>query len=99
VVFHPPPSGGRIRDGKLVSPRKDPPSEGSTCADLLGKVCAGEPDRPSGATYYAQTAGDSTGAPGGTMHFGELLAILFHRPGQHNHAKAGPTRLRCMPEH
>jgi hypothetical protein len=99
VVFHPPPPGGRIQDGKLVSPRKDPPSGGSACAGLLGKVCAGEPDCSSGATYYAQTTGDSTGAPGGAMHFGELLAILFHRPGQHNRAEAGPVWLHRMPEH
>jgi hypothetical protein len=28
VVFHPPPLGGRIWAGKLVSPGKDPPSGG-----------------------------------------------------------------------
>jgi hypothetical protein len=39
VVFHPPPPGGRIQIGKLVSPKKDPPREGRACASLYGKVC------------------------------------------------------------
>jgi hypothetical protein len=47
-------------------------------------------DHPPRAAYYAQTAGDSTGAPGGTMHFGELLAILFHRQGRHHRTGAAP---------
>jgi hypothetical protein len=59
VVFHLPLPGGRIQAGKLVSPRKDPPSRGRACVGLLGKVCTGAPDRPPGATYYAQTADDS----------------------------------------
>jgi hypothetical protein len=78
VVFHPPPPGGRIQVDKLVLPRKDPPSEGRACAGLLSKVCTGAPDRLPRAAYYAQTTDDSAGAPGGTMHFRELLAILFH---------------------
>jgi hypothetical protein len=28
VVFHLPPTGGRIQANKLVSPKKDPPNEG-----------------------------------------------------------------------
>jgi hypothetical protein len=39
LVFHPPPLGGRIQAGKLVSPRKDPPSGGRACAGLHKKVC------------------------------------------------------------
>jgi hypothetical protein len=36
-------------------------------------------------------------APDGTVHFGELLAIIAHRRGQYHHAGAGPARLRRMP--
>jgi hypothetical protein len=81
VVFHLPPSGGRIQVGRLVLPGKDSSNGGRACVGLLGKVCARAPDRPSGATYYTQTVGDSIEAPGGTVYFRELLAILFHRPG------------------
>jgi hypothetical protein len=81
VVFHPLPSGGHIQAGKLVSPRKDPPCGGRACASLHRKVCARALDRPPGAAYYAQTASGSTEAPGGTMHFGELITIFFHRQG------------------
>jgi hypothetical protein len=77
VVFHHPPLGGHIQSGKLVSPRTDHLNGGRVCAGLLRKVCAGAPDRPPRAAYYAQTAIDSTEAPGGTVHFGELLAIMF----------------------
>jgi hypothetical protein len=78
LVFHPPLLAGRIHASKLVSPRKDPLNKERACVGLLGKVCIEALDRLPGATYYAQTAGDSTGALGGTVHFGELLAILFH---------------------
>jgi hypothetical protein len=79
VVFHPPQLGRHTQAGKLVSPEKDPPNKGRDCASLHGKVCARAPDRPLGAAYYVQTAGGSAGAPGGTVHFRELLAICFHR--------------------
>jgi hypothetical protein len=99
AVFHPPQLGRRIQAGKLVSPRKDPPSWGRACASLHGKVCARTPDRSSGVAYYAQTATGSIGVPDNTVHFGEMLAIFFRRQGRHHHAGAGPTRLRRMPEH
>jgi hypothetical protein len=101
VVFRAPPLGGCIWASKLVSPRKDPPSEGvgRAYAGLLRKVCVRVPDCPPGAAYYAQTAGDSVGAPAGTVHFGELLSILFHRPGPHHCARADPVRLCRTPEH
>jgi hypothetical protein len=98
-VFHPPPPGGHIQAGKLVAPRKDPPSGGRACTCLLEKVCAIALDRPPVTAYYAQTAGDSIGAPGGIVHFKELLAILFRQPGRYHHAKAGPVWLRRMPGH
>jgi hypothetical protein len=98
-VFHPPPPGGLIQAGKLVSLRKDPPSGGRAYAGLLGKVCAEALDPPPGVAYYAQTIGDSAEAPDGTMHFRELLAILFHRPGRHHRAEASPVRLCRMPGH
>jgi hypothetical protein len=99
MVFHPPPPGERIQAGKLVLPRKDPPSGRRAYAGLLGKVCVGAPDCPPGAANYTQTIGDSARAPSGTVHFGELLAILFCRPGQHHRARAGPARIHRMPEH
>jgi hypothetical protein len=77
VVFHPPQPGRRIQIWKLVSPEKGPPSGGRACASLHGKVCARALDRPPGAAYYAETVGGSAGAPGGTVHFRELLAIFF----------------------
>jgi hypothetical protein len=99
VVFHLPPPGGRIQAGKLVLLEKDPTSGGRACAELLEKVCAGAPDRPLGAAYYEQTASDSVGVPSGTMHFGQLLAILFHRRGRHHHIRADPAWLHRMPGH
>jgi hypothetical protein len=78
VVFHLPPPSRRIQTKKLVLPEKDPPSGGRACVGLLRKVCVRAPDRPLRAIYYAQTASDSARAPRGTVHFGELLAILFH---------------------
>jgi hypothetical protein len=99
VVFHLPSPGGRIQAGKLVSLRKGPSSKGRACAGFLRKVCAGAPNHPPKAAYYAQTTGDSTGEPGGTMHFRDLLAILFHQLGQHHHVRASLTWLRHMPEH
>jgi hypothetical protein len=99
VVFHPPLPGGRIQAGKLGSPEKDPPSRGRAFVCLLGKVCAREVDRPPGATYYAQTTGDSVGAPGTTMHFIELHDILFRQPGRHHRTRAGPAWLRRMVGH
>jgi hypothetical protein len=59
LVFNLPPPGRRIQAGKLVLPRKDPPSRGRACAGFLGKACAGAPDRPPQAAYYAQIASDS----------------------------------------
>jgi hypothetical protein len=79
--------------------QKGPSQWRGACACLLEKVCTGAPNRPPAAAYCAQTTGDSSGAPGGTMHFEELLAILFCRQGRHHHAGAGPARLRRMPEH
>jgi hypothetical protein len=99
VVFHPPQPGGCIQACKLVSPKKGPPNRGRACASLHRKACAEAPNRPPRDAYYAQTAGGSTRAPGGTMHFGELLTILFRRQGQHHHARADPARLRHIPEH
>jgi hypothetical protein len=99
VPFHPPPPGGCIQAGKLVSPGKDPPSGGRACLSLHRKVCIGAPDHLLGTAYYVQTAGGSAGAPGSTMHFRELLAIFVHRQDRHHHAGAGPTRLRHMLEH
>jgi hypothetical protein len=99
VVLHLSLPGRLIQASKLVLPRKDPPSGGRACADLLSKLCAGAPDRPLGAAYYAQTTGNSTGAPGGTVHFEELLAILFRQPSRHHHTGAGPARLHRMPGH
>jgi hypothetical protein len=72
---------------------------GRACVGLLGKVCVRAPDRPPRAAYYAQIAGDSAGAPDGTVHFTELLAILFCRLGRHHHTGAGPMWLRRMPGH
>jgi hypothetical protein len=72
---------------------------GRACVGLLGKVCVRAPDRPPGAAYYAQIAGDSAGASDGTVHFTELLAILFCRLGRHHHTGAGPMWLRRMPGH
>jgi hypothetical protein len=37
VVFHPPPSGGRIQASKLVSPGTDPPSGGELVQAFSGK--------------------------------------------------------------
>jgi hypothetical protein len=99
VVFHLPPPGKCIQAAKLVLPGKDPPNGGRAYAGLLRKVCARALDHPPRAAYYAQTAGDSARAPGGTVHFGELLTILFHRLGRHHRARAGLARLRRMPEH
>jgi hypothetical protein len=101
VVFHPPPPGGHIQAGKLVSLSKDAPSGGGgrACSSLHEKVCAIAPDRPPGAAYYAQTTGDSTEALGGTVHFRELIAIFFHRQGRHHHTRAGPARLHRMLAH
>jgi hypothetical protein len=96
VVFHPPQPGGRIQADKLVSSRKDPPSGGRACASLHGKVCVRPSDRPPEVAYYAQTTGGSAGVPGGTVHFGKLLAMLFRR---HHHARASPARLCHMPKH
>jgi hypothetical protein len=100
-VFHPPLPGGRIQANKLVSPGKDPPSGGwgRACIGLLRKVCTRALDRPLGAAYSAKIAGDSTGAPDGTMHFGELLAIFFCRPGPHHRARADLAWLHRMPRH
>jgi hypothetical protein len=81
-----------VQAGKLVLPRKDPPSRGGELVQTL-------PNHPLGAAYYAQTASDSTGAPSGTVHFRELLAILFPRPGRHHHAVASSVWLHHMPEH
>jgi hypothetical protein len=97
VVFHPSQPGGRIQADKFVSPGKDPPIEVRAYASLHRKVCARVPDHPPGAAYYAQTAGGSVGAPGGTVHFRELLPIFFCREGRHHHAEAGPAQLRHMP--
>jgi hypothetical protein len=73
-----------------VSPGKDPLSGGRACLCLHECVCAGAPDHPPGATYYAQTTGDSTEAPDGTVHFRELLAIFACRRGRYHHARASP---------
>jgi hypothetical protein len=82
VVFHPPLPGERVQDGKLESPRNDPPSGGGggerACASLHRKVCARAPDRSPGGTYIIQTTGGSAETPGGTVHFRELIAIFFH---------------------
>jgi hypothetical protein len=111
VVFYLPPPGRHIQAGKLVLPRKDPPSGGRACAGRQtcvtqkgpsqqgGELVQTLPNHPLGAAYYAQTASDSTRAPSGTVHFGELLAILIRQQGQHHHARVGPARLRHMPEH
>jgi hypothetical protein len=79
--------------------QKRPSQRGRACVGLLEKVCAGALDCPPGATYYAQTAGDSARVLGGTMHFKELLAILFRRPGRLHRAEAGRAWLHRMPGH
>jgi hypothetical protein len=79
--------------------QKGPSQWGRACADLLGKVCAGAPNHPPGAAYYALTTRDSARMPSDTLHFRELLAILFHRQGRHHHVGAGPSQLHRMPEH
>jgi hypothetical protein len=111
VVFYLPPPGRHIQAGKLVLPRKDPPSGGRACAGRQtcvtqkgpsqqgGELVQTLPNHPLGAAYYAQTASDSTRAPSGTVHFGELLAILFPRPGRHHHVVASSVLLHHMPEH
>jgi hypothetical protein len=87
VVFHLPPPGGCIQAGKLVSPKKNPPSGRRARSSLHGKVCTRAPDH------------HSTEAPGGTVHFRELIAIFFHRQGRPHHAEANPMRFHRMTAH
>jgi hypothetical protein len=90
VVFHPPQPSGRIQACKLGSPKRALLARGEHVQAIMGKYAS---------EHQIILESGSTRVPSGTVHFGELLAIFFHRQGRHHHTGAGPTRLHRMPEH